>query len=1058
MAATQEQIQEAFESAINLGLYTEMDDMTLINSITEMEDEPEEDKRKALDRVCINGKSITSVLGEDDSFSFADYARAIREALSPENNSFVTVMSENNLSQRAVMAIASSLSKDDIDYSDPETWFETEERYNEAQTKEEIMRNKAAASVNHAANYTANYEEAIQKAIIANLSDNDIDLLKSVTGLDELNSDNLQSALDSIYINGKNLTDKLGEENGYNIADYAREVREALSPENNSFITIMKRNSAFSNPRAVVIDTPENSTPEIREAMENKAMASISYVASYREDMQRAVREKEAEIEEKKNKDLRLFFSSLLPEGEDGNSLDKGQFLEKTVMHNFTNILPDFVNHRNPMDFVYMFMLTREFPEGSGKKPSYEDFFNDDSEEMNEFKVKMGKEFCRIFGKPKTDAAKQFNEETYPTLIKMADAVLHTKVGYHDISEKDDIGNAVFAAKHTVVMHNLAQQFEKCDIAFMARMQFILNLSTINESQLNYIGSDSYLNDGRLPDGKLSAECKAAVANEAFFDNVDRNDIKTIENSMAGTSDMRDNVVLVNTLTEKVSVLSARVGVDPNAASDYLNGQDGMIRQNFKDGKVREAVRNAAISAKRNRAKENDDLILDSISSGTGRSRPADYMLNADNLRQYFFGNSKYIGNIASEEPYDGTKRSLLNDLTGCPTIVSREPNTEDKKRLMAAVNTIYINNKSMAEYFGLNENNIAARIEDVQRQLAGKILNSMENNGPEFVFVKNGRDSFQEVNVHVYNEVDLAKASGPEDSYGPEDYVNYRKTVSADYKYSREMATARNNTFEENAKTARAYADILSGRADSQTIESFKDVFEKNNMVLPSAEMRLDMAMEMMSQEKTGNILSGFSRKMLSTPQEFEEAARNIYIGNKTLAELCPKGENMSDEECTRQREQLLKDNFNAYMEDNGKEPKPMSVRDKNGVLKPITMSLGEPPVEPKKVELYTERQTHFHLKSTVDKNIKAYEKYINDNEDYKHEKAIYEKRVRYNSALEETRVKIITEERSGLGQREVNVNQLQMSRDGLTAQNNSPALTQPTAQRDAVQNERTV
>ena len=146
MAITQEQIQEAFDNAINLGISAEMDDTALISRITGYEVSEEEteqnavNRRKALDRIYINGKSITSTLGEGNNYSLADYVSAIREALLPENNSFVTVMSDNFLDQRAVMAVARPLSNEDIDYSDPETWFETEERHNEIQNKQNKLK------------------------------------------------------------------------------------------------------------------------------------------------------------------------------------------------------------------------------------------------------------------------------------------------------------------------------------------------------------------------------------------------------------------------------------------------------------------------------------------------------------------------------------------------------------------------------------------------------------------------------------------------------------------------------------------------------------------------------------------------------------------------------------------------------------------------------------------------------------------------------------------------------------------------------------------------------
>ncbi len=1053
MAATQEQIQEAFNDAINLGISTEMDDTTLISRITGYEVSEEEteqnavNRRKALDRIYINGKSITSMLGEGNNYSLADYVSAIREALSPESNSFVTVMSDNFLDQRAVLAVTRPLSNEDIDYSDPETWFETEERHNEIQNKqnklEEAMRSKASASINYSASYNENSAGAIQKAIRATLSDNDIDLIKSVTGLDELNNENIRKALDSIYIDGKNLTDKLGMENENNIAAYAGAIRSALSFDNDSFITIMNRNSIMTDPRAVIINAPENSSPEVRAAAERKAVASLHYTVNYKEDVQRIVKDTQKELHDRKIKDVALFYADLFP-GRDASKIDDlfGEIHNK-FLHD--NVIPNLIGSRELHDYVYAYMLTKNYPEDSDHKLTYRELLTDNSKEMDDFKRKMGSEFIKIFRKdPNKDTIKQLNEETYPTFVKMTEAVLHLKCEYHDLSEKDDLRNAVLDCSARGLAFNMNQEVEKCDMSLLGEVGMACTLDkAVSLLRLNYMASDSFLTDGIQPDGTVASEAFKAAYNQAFIDNTDMNDLKTISNATLGNLGTEANDMLCKNIADVQMVNSH----DFNDALVYMNGQGGVFQDQFKNHKsLKSSIRAAAEAIEKNREHDNDDLVLRCITTGSGRFAHRSYKVELPNLLKYFSGEPQHQRPEKLHlNSCDGMNKSILNDLTGCPTIVSREFNETDKERLWAAVNAVYINNKTMAEYFGLTAENIGDKnkLREAEKGLTVKIMNTMESSCSEFVFVKNGNDSFQPVRIDILKEMI--------DSYKD----TMRNGSPEEKEYMRQMYEKRKENMENNAKISQAYADMLSGRADSETINSFADKFKEFDLKPPVINIRLDITMEILSQSDPKNVLRDILRRPLNTPKEFEDAAKSIYIGTKSLAQLCEKHNNISDEECMRQRVQLLKDNFNALLENNGTEPQVMSVRDSSGALKSLKIvNMSRTPVEPKPVKLYSDFEKHFHFDSTVNANRQAYEAYTAEKSRYESDKALYEKCEKYNSSAEEIRLKIINEARFGPAKRTLNVSQLQMTNSSMT---NTPALTQPTAQRGARENERT-
>ncbi len=1040
MAATMEQEMEALREAIMPGKDEITDDAALIQSITEEQDLDDGiKKRKALDSICINGVRVTDMLEEDELDDISSYARAVREALSAENDSFVTIANENYSKHRAVIPAST------INYNDPEAWALSEE---------------AAAETDKAVHYAVNYEDALNNAIKVNMTDNDADLLKSVTRIEEFSGKNMRKALDSIYINGKNLTDTLGELNENNLSMYAREVRKALSPDNNSFITIMKRNSAFAAPKAVIsADTFDD--PKAQEMSDRKKNAALGYVASYRDDVHKNAKAMKELIEKTKKRDARLFFSRLFKEGENPDELDDSTFTDQAILYHFDNILPDFVRARAPENIVYAYMLTKNFPDdNSDRKLTYEEILMDNSQEMIDFKKRIGKEFCELFQMPTENAAEKFNSKVYPALMNMVDAILHIRNEYSDISQKDGAAKALLTVSKLSFVHDLSQQTEFCDIAAIGRTQCFSTLNILNNHRLNYMASDEYLNGGILPNGRIKPSYGSAICTEGFFDNVDNGDLKKVCNSVIGTIDMRRNSVLANT-TSQVEVFCGVNQNNTGACIAYINGQGGPIQEYFENSEFAKVMRETAIAAENGREKENGDLILDSISVGTGRSNPDKYLIQLSDLRKYFFGNDAYV-HATDGLDYDATKKSILNSLTGCPVITSREPDAREKAMLMAAVNTVYINDKSMAEYFKLTEDNILTKLEDVEKKLAGIILNSMENGGPDFVLVKNGKDSFHEINIEFINEINRYEEIKPEEFYGPEDIATVKSRRYKDFEYVDKMNDERKKIFEKNTAIGKAYADMLSGRADKAAIEEYKDIFAANNMKTPAANISVNSLIGVLSQDKTGDVLSGFTTgRKLNTPQELEDAAKNIYIGNKTLARLCPKRENMSDEAVTRQREQLLRDNFNKLLENSSAEPQLMSIRDKNGVLKPLKIiNLAKEPEPPTPVKLYSKFETHFHFDSTVAANIKAYEKYINDNEDYKRDKALYDKLTKYNNSAESTRLKIINEEKLGQTQRALSIDQAQLTRNGGLSglQNNGPALTQPDTHRQAQQNGPTV
>ncbi len=106
------------------------------------------------------------------------------------------------------------------------------------------------------------YPNSFNSAIVVNDVEDDIEFIKSVTGRSDLNANNIQSALDTIYLDGRNLTDRVRAQYGDSatLENFTEIIRNALSTDNEMTVTVMHRNSIFASPRAVILgaaDSPE---------------------------------------------------------------------------------------------------------------------------------------------------------------------------------------------------------------------------------------------------------------------------------------------------------------------------------------------------------------------------------------------------------------------------------------------------------------------------------------------------------------------------------------------------------------------------------------------------------------------------------------------------------------------------------------------------------------------------------------------------------------------------------------------------------------------------------
>ncbi len=97
----------------------------------------------------------------------------------------------------------------------------------------------------------------------------------------------MRALVGRIYIDGKNITDIVNKPvNAANMPDYVKAVKDALSPDNLSFVTVMRENSIEPDPKPVVMNIENKRlTPE---QMDNW-MAKLEAAKSYSENLRNNV-------------------------------------------------------------------------------------------------------------------------------------------------------------------------------------------------------------------------------------------------------------------------------------------------------------------------------------------------------------------------------------------------------------------------------------------------------------------------------------------------------------------------------------------------------------------------------------------------------------------------------------------------------------------------------------------------------------------------------------------------------------------------------------------------
>ncbi len=840
--------------------------------------------------------------------------------------------------------------------------------------------------------------------------------IKNVTGVESLDDENLQSALDSIYIDGHNLTETLGED--ADIDTYAQAVRKALDVKSNSFVTVMKKNNLFSEPTAVLPVLDNYYLVESKK----KIGSTMGYVKNYRNSMHNEAQVAEEDFWRKRCLDEKIFFESLFNDKSDPTILadtdlwrtradivnmpaDKvaaidpwrmnGSNFCEAVKRLFDNIMVNFVTDRTPENLCYAYMLTRINPK-TGKNFTFDEILEDTSADMYRQKALAGKDFCEIFSKvPSSENDAQanidhFNNVTYPTLLNMTKKLFEVKPTLGDISDRDSIRRDTLSLEKYRIFHDCLQQTEKNSNLknFINNGAGMATAGTFATSfRLNYLASDNY-KDNVIPNGPNMQVGHAAI----MQDLIDNMGFDAISGVPLGAVNGEANDA-INTYMASLDVMASYLKKDdivncingmPNALDEQLNEEDKkkdmeVIINGFKEAKTIPA----------------EDIVTSAILNYS----PAEASINAKGvpniqlkkLQNFYMDIPAAKGNLPgvpdAVKNCDGLRMSIINELTSCP--VTKDT---DKSMFNAAFEKVYINTMPLKEYYNIQGDVDYDTVKKIEKDLTEKVLKSVENNGPEFVSIKYGKNDFRAVNVMP--DSFLREREPQKDKFkSAEEYNNALKRYQLNtYEFDRNEK--RNAVLKSGNETAAAYAKLISATANYNELKECSELLASRGVKAPGAYIDA-LSVQSLASE---NNYEGLIKTFMGTENVSDalNMADRLIINGKAISEN-PAFINASDEhKKIEAMGSLIKKAFEDNLSPDG-WVKPIMMVNNKGDKEPVKFTMTDPQ-KPQPVEQLKGVSRMFSLPSTRTAADKAYDDYLKAMDSYKSAEAFMDRIKAYN------------------------------------------------------------
>lgn len=429
---------------------------------------------------------------------------------------------------------------------------------------------------------------------------------------DNASDKELREAIGKIYIDGKNITDIVGQPvNGNTLSVYTAKIKEALSPENTSFMTCMRENSV--EPRPVAILTTPSSIglkPGQLENWAEKSQMSLAFARSLKDGISLEVnkaKEAPAALNAKlaggQNSD---FFAWI----EDYNNDIKAQ--NPGIAENDNRLLTydkctAQLSHLHieskesvPANLMMLYMLGKKDNNGNNYTL---DFIMSDTPEAKAAKKKIGKEFFEEFSLgaenaglrserevlAKPSLSQKYREHMIPALETMTATLSELKLPYVDYSSPESISQnlAKFNIISSMVSNYAANTFDSFKTPARTMSENIRTLTNMSNLRDKYISCPAYKESNYFVNSDLSELTSPEVStliNYEYMRNVMGNDaIKNMGDTSLGfmrsssahdinniSANYKNNKSLGN--REAVSMLKGDWPLEKADKSGQLNG------------------------------------------------------------------------------------------------------------------------------------------------------------------------------------------------------------------------------------------------------------------------------------------------------------------------------------------------------------------------------------------------------------------------------------------------------------------------------------------------------
>lgn len=1011
-----------------------------------------EEIEAALSDIYINGRSLAGTKAEEA-------ANALRESLDVEslnvamvktNGVFEPIKDNNYVKLRDI-----------LDNDPPE------------QEAKDAKTNRDSGFIEYMNNIDRVNLSEQKNVIIAGDSENAIEYLKNVTGMENIDESNIKTALESIYIDGRNLSDSLGE--AAQPEDYANAVRNALDLKNDSVVSVMKKNSVLSEPKVVLPVYEDAAVPEARE----KTAAALAYAKSYRDTMCNEARLVSADQENREERDRRIFFQSLFttpnPYAMAGVNLKEttaklngvsnevlasinparlsSENYENFVARLIDDPLEKFIFDREPQNECYAYMLTKINPKTNDYFTMDEILF-DDSDEMLEQKKLAGEEVCNIFkairlerngNEPLTPQqqslevqlnAEHYNKEIYPLLCKMTERLVQVKAELGDVCNKDGIIKERRANSIYHIVQDMVQQFEKnSNLAeFINSTNAVTYVGNpITENRSDFLCSESF-RTGDLSIRNAQNTVLRGVVAQAAMDEIGAENLSNVPMGAV------DGVLNQNYNRLGEAYFNKITRVEVNDIEKYIAGEPNPISDKLNSEEAKSAISDFRESYKKAKEVGSDDALNNIIDTylpfTVNPVKEGNPAVSLDKVQRAFFGTPdfglrKILKSGEGAKECEGMNKSFFMTLTSCPLT----PDT-DKALIWRGLEKIYINSKPATVYFNLDEVPDFDRLKEIEKTIAQKLIQGIENNGPEFVSLKCGPNNFKPVQIKPQESA----LEMPNRAY----FNNEAAYKTAMDKY--QLYENKVNALKAGNETADTYAKLMSGTAAYNELKNCSERLSESGIKVPAEYINFKEVRKYAESDDYAKLICAFTGT--DSPRE-ALAKSDRYLINKKPLEYA-YSPYMNDEIVNMMITSMGKEIKKAFDKsakvDDSWIRVPFMIKNERGEAEPVKYFI-EAAEEPKKVERlsgFSRLIASSEEKADADKKYKAYEEEMKK---YKAEKAendkIGEWIKKYNTEADLMRVEMLRE-KSGAAPA-VRTTDLNTLSSRSSASNNPPRLTRP-------------